>query len=572
MELNKIGLSLGFLCFLFLHGVLADCSTATRKVHRYNFILRETSFTRLCTTKKMLTVNGKWPGPKIQVCKGDTAFVHVHNAGKYGVTIHWHGVKQPRNPWSDGPENVTQCPIQPGKSFTYEVTFSDEEGTVWWHAHSDWSRATVHGAIVVLPANGTTYPFHKPNAEQLLILGEWYNGDLKEIIDSATETGAAPAESNAYTINGQPGFPNKCSKETTYRLHVQYGKTYLLRLINAVMNEEMFFGIANHKLTVVAQDGAYIKPITTNYIMTSPGQTFDILLTANQPPSYYYIAASPFFDAGSIATYDSSNTSAILEYTGIFAPPASPPYPSLPNITDRAAADSFTNRLRALASPAHQINVPKKINKRLFVTVSLNQILCPGATCGGPNGNRLSSSLNNISFATSTIDILQAYYRSLPGVFTKDFPDRPPYVFNYTGDVGDNTLFTHQGTNVTMINYGAAVEIVFQGTNVEDGEFHPMHLHGYSFYSVGTGYGNYDEITSPKTYNLKDPPEVNTVALPRNGWVAIRFIANNPGVWFLHCHLERHASWGMGTVLIVKNGPTKETSIRPPPPNMPRCS
>ena len=25
-----------------------------------------------------------------------------------------HGVKQPRNPWSDGPVYITQCPIKPG--------------------------------------------------------------------------------------------------------------------------------------------------------------------------------------------------------------------------------------------------------------------------------------------------------------------------------------------------------------------------------------------------------------------------------------------------------------------------
>ena len=82
-----------------------------------------------------------------------------------------HGVKQPRNPWSDGPENITQCPIKPGKKFTYEVVFSDEEGTLWWHAHSDWSRATVHGAIVISPKNGTSYPFPKPYAEEVIILG-----------------------------------------------------------------------------------------------------------------------------------------------------------------------------------------------------------------------------------------------------------------------------------------------------------------------------------------------------------------------------------------------------------------
>lgn len=46
-----------------------------------------------------------------------------------------------------------------------------EEGTVWWHAHSDWTRATVHGAIVVLPAIGSSYPFPKPDGEEVLVLG-----------------------------------------------------------------------------------------------------------------------------------------------------------------------------------------------------------------------------------------------------------------------------------------------------------------------------------------------------------------------------------------------------------------
>ena len=81
-------------------------------------------------------------------------------------------MKQPRNSWSDSLENITQCPIKRGKNFTYEVIFSDEEGTLWWHAHSDGTRATVHGAFVILLEANTTYPFPKPAAEQVLILGK----------------------------------------------------------------------------------------------------------------------------------------------------------------------------------------------------------------------------------------------------------------------------------------------------------------------------------------------------------------------------------------------------------------
>ncbi|KAM3759942.1 hypothetical protein ACB098_01G157500 [Castanea mollissima] len=568
MGLKNMSLILAFLGFVFLQGLLV-CTAYN--VHHYSFIVKNTVFERLCSNKTMLTVNGRFPGPTIHVHKGDRAYVNVHNEASYGVTIHWHGVKQPRNPWSDGPENITQCPIKPGKNFTYEVIFSDEEGTLWWHAHSDWTRATVHGAIVILPKAKTTYPFPKPAAEQVLILGEWFKGDVKEIIENATATGSDPKLSDAYTINGQPGFPNNCSNDASYKLTVEYGKTYLLRLVSAVMNEEMFFGIAKHNITVVAHDGAYIKPVTTSYIMITPGQTMDILVTANQSPSHYYIAATPFSD--SYAQFDSTNTSAILQYAGNYTLPSSIPYPTLPNVTDQNAADNFTTRIRSLASAEHPINVPKNITTRIFIAVSVNQILCANASCGGSGGySRLAASLNNVSFVTPSIDILQAYYRSLTGVFESDFPNQPPYVFNFTGDVGNNTLYPSQGAKARLINYGEAVEIVFQGTNVGNAENHPLHLHGFSFYLVGIGYGNFNATSSPSTYNLNDPPEVNTFGVPKNGWATIRFFANNPGVWFMHCHLERHASWGMDTVLIVKNGTTAETSLLPPPTNLPTCS
>ncbi|KAK4800727.1 hypothetical protein SAY86_021214 [Trapa natans] len=571
------GMLFAVMGLVVLHGWSLFPALAT--LHYYNFVLKEANFTKLCSTKSMLTVNGSFPGPEIRVHKGDTAFVTVHNNGTYGVTIHWHGVKQPRNPWSDGPENVTQCPIQPGRSFTQKIIFSDEEGTLWWHAHSDWSRATVHGPIIILPKPGTAYPYAKPDLEQTLVLGEWYKGDVMEIITTALSTGADPVLSDGYTINGQPGDLYNCSSNATiFRMLVEYGKTYLLRTINAVMNEEMFFGIANHTLTVVGMDGAYLKPITVEYVMITPGQTMDILVKANRPRSHYYIEASPFADTN--APNDTSSTTAIFQYRGSYTPPATPFLPSLPSIANKSAAGNFTNLLRSLASKDHPVNVPLNITKRVFMAVSVNQDPCPAtAPCGGPNNNSLTASMNNISFASPSIDILQAYYGQLTKknaylkrVYNTTFPDKPPYMFNFTGDVGNNTLYPSHGTDVKMIKYGAAVEIIWQGTNIGAAENHPMHLHGYNFYVVGMGDGNFDKKTSPSTYNLVDPPLVNTIGIPKKGWATIRFFANNPGVWFMHCHLERHASWGMATVLIVENGRTEDERILPPPGGMPACS
>lgn len=82
-----------------------------------------------------------------------------------------HGVRQIRTAWADGPEFITQCPIRPGGSYTYRFMISGQEGTLWWHAHSSWLRATVYGAIVIRPKERDSYPFAKPNHESVIVLG-----------------------------------------------------------------------------------------------------------------------------------------------------------------------------------------------------------------------------------------------------------------------------------------------------------------------------------------------------------------------------------------------------------------
>lgn len=51
------------------------------------------------------------------------------------------------------------------------LIFFIEEGTIRWHAHSDWARATVHGAIYIYPRKGESYPFPTPDEEVPIVLG-----------------------------------------------------------------------------------------------------------------------------------------------------------------------------------------------------------------------------------------------------------------------------------------------------------------------------------------------------------------------------------------------------------------
>ncbi|KAK2980521.1 hypothetical protein RJ640_022523 [Escallonia rubra] len=324
--------------------ICEDCSNGLSMV-------KEASYTRLCKTKKILTVNGKFPGPTLYAYKGDTIIVNVRNKANQNITIHWHGVKLPRYPWSDGPEYVTQCPIQPGHTFRQKVIFSSEEGTLWWHAHSDWSRATVHGAVVVYPKIGTGYPFPKPDAEVLIILGEWWKKDVDEVLQLMLATGGDPNVSDdAFTINGQPGDFYPCSgPERTFKLNVDHGKTYLFRMVNADMNEIMFYKIAKHKLTVVGADASYTKPLKSKYVVLSPGQTLDCLLHANRRPGRYYMAARAY-SSGIGVLFDNTITTAILQYNLNYDPSSSPIRPSLPYYNDTSSAFRFLGQLKSLNS------------------------------------------------------------------------------------------------------------------------------------------------------------------------------------------------------------------------------
>ena len=84
-----------------------------------------------------------------------------------------HGVRQMRTGWADGPEFVTQCPIRPGSSYIYRFTIQGQEGTLWWHAHSSWLRATVYGSLLVLPSAGSSHPFPTPHRNVPLLLGKF---------------------------------------------------------------------------------------------------------------------------------------------------------------------------------------------------------------------------------------------------------------------------------------------------------------------------------------------------------------------------------------------------------------
>ncbi|XP_043699846.1 laccase-4-like [Telopea speciosissima] len=109
----------------------------------------------------------------------------------------------------------------------------------------------------------------------------------------------APNVSDAHTINGHSGPLSPCSSQGggSLKLQEESGKKYMLRIINAAPNEELFFKVAGHNLTVVEVDATYTKPFTIDTLLITPGQTTNVLLTADRRAGKYLITASPFMDS-----------------------------------------------------------------------------------------------------------------------------------------------------------------------------------------------------------------------------------------------------------------------------------
>ncbi|XP_071915064.1 laccase-11-like [Coffea arabica] len=547
---------LGFLWFI--------CLPAEAALKTYQFDIQVKNVSRLCHAKPIVTVNGRFPGPTVYVREGDRVQINVTNHAQYNVSIHWHGLKQYRNGWADGPAYITQCPIQTGSSYVYDFNVTGQRGTLWWHAHILWLRATVYGAIVILPQQGTPFPFPKPEREEVILLGEWWHADVEKLVNKANQLGSPPNKSDAHTINGKPGPLFPCSEKHTFVMEVEQGKTYLLRIINSALNDELFFGIAGHSMTVVEVDAVYTKSFATQALLIAPGQTTNVLVHANQIPGRYFMAARPFMDVQ--LPVDNNTATGILQYKGI-PNTVLPTLPHLPKSNDSAFAFRYNKRLRSLNSPQFPTNVPLQVDRNLFYTIGLARNSCPACL----NGTRLMASLNNISFTMPETALLQAHYFNVKGVFKTDFPDQPPKPFNYTGAPLTANLKTTIGTRLSKIAFNSTVELVLQDTNLLSVESHPFHLHGYNFFVVGTGIGNFDPGKDAPKYNLIDPPERNTVGVPTGGWTAIRFRADNPGVWFLHCHLEIHTGWGLKTAFVVEDGPGADQGILPPPKDLPKC-
>jgi manganese oxidase len=219
------------------------------------------------------TFNRQVPGPRIRVTEGDRLRINVRNNLPESTTVHWHGLILPNA--MDGPAEITQEPIPPGGSFTYEFT-TQQRGTYFYHTHDHADRQQalgLYGALIIDPKAPTDTPEY--DLEYTIQLQEWLEREGYTYPAMLME-GALP---NFFTINGK-AYPE------TDTIEMKVGQKVRLRFIGSNNNFIHPMHVHGGPFTIVEADGypvpeaAQLQKDTVN---VGPGERYDVIWTAREP-------------------------------------------------------------------------------------------------------------------------------------------------------------------------------------------------------------------------------------------------------------------------------------------------
>lgn len=217
--------------------------------------------------------NGQVPGPRLRVTEGDRVRIKVTNRLPESTTVHWHGLIVPNN--MDGPAKITQEPIPPGGSYTYEFT-TGQAGTFFYHTHDHADRQQalgLYGALIIDPKDPSREP--AADKEYVIQLQEWLKREGLTYPAMLME-GALP---NYFTINGK-AYPE------TETISMRVGETIKLRFIGTNNNFVHPMHVHGGPFTVVARDGyvlAEAARFEADTVNVGPGQRYDVIWKARNP-------------------------------------------------------------------------------------------------------------------------------------------------------------------------------------------------------------------------------------------------------------------------------------------------
>jgi FtsP/CotA-like multicopper oxidase with cupredoxin domain len=210
------------------------------------------------TSFPAMAYNGVVPGPQFRVTEGDRVRVHVTNEMNQSHAVHWHGLFVPNN--MDGVPFITQPPIAPGTTFTYEFTVRNA-GSHMYHSHHNAAEQVTRGllgAFIVDPKD----PARDPEVQ----------GDYTLILNDSAM---------GFTINGK-GFPY------TQPIVANLGDRIRIRYMNEglMIHPMHLHGIPQ---LVYAKDGWPLPvPFLCDTLNIAPGERWDVIVDCTEPGAWAF--------------------------------------------------------------------------------------------------------------------------------------------------------------------------------------------------------------------------------------------------------------------------------------------
>jgi manganese oxidase len=214
--------------------------------------------------------NGTTPGPTIQVTQGDRVRIHVENALPESTSMHWHGLEVPIE--QDGVPFISQKPIAPGETYTYEFIVH-QEGTFFYHAHSAMQEMIgLIGLFIAHPRVPYAPPVHHDFG---IVLQEW------AVLPNNSVPNTANMEFNWLTMNGV------CAPSTT-PLIVRLGSRVRLRLVNLGMDHHPIH-LHGNQFVITGTEGGRAPESTwypTNTVLVGVAQAKVVEFDAKYPGAW----------------------------------------------------------------------------------------------------------------------------------------------------------------------------------------------------------------------------------------------------------------------------------------------
>ncbi|KAK6145666.1 hypothetical protein DH2020_022486 [Rehmannia glutinosa] len=218
--------------------------------------------------QQVIAVNGKFPGPVINVTTNYNVVVNVRNKLDENLLMTWSGIQMRRSSWQDGVLG-TNCPIPPKWNWTYQFQVKDQIGSFFYYPSLNMQRAS-----------GGFGPF-------IALRTALDGGRGLGMPDGVLINGKGPYRYNTTLV------PDGIEHET---INVDPGKTYRIRVHNVGVSTCLNFRIQSHNLLLAETEGYYTSQQNYTSLDVHVGQSYSFLVTMDQNASSdYYIVASARF-------------------------------------------------------------------------------------------------------------------------------------------------------------------------------------------------------------------------------------------------------------------------------------